>query len=59
MKKFGKEVNTFVFDDYIILGLAKDWINAFGELPKFESFIDKNGRLILKSTKSIIPKRKS
>jgi len=53
MKKFGKEVGTFLFDEYVILGLHKDWINAFGELPKFESMIDGKGHLVLKSTMSI------
>ena len=38
---------------YLILGLSKDWIKVFDELPKFESMIDKKGRLILRSTKSI------
>ena len=53
MKKFGKETRTFLFDDYVIMSLHKDWINAFGELPKFESMIDGKGHLVLKSTKSI------
>jgi len=53
MKKFGKETSTFLFEDYLVLGLEKKWMELFGELPKFESMIDKNGRLVLKSTKSI------
>ena len=53
MKKFGKEIETYLFDEYVVLGLHKDWINAFGELPKFETMLDSQGRLILKSTKSI------
>lgn len=53
MKKFGKEVGTFLFDEYLVLGLDKKWLDIFGEPPKFESMIDKNGKLILKSTKSI------
>ena len=53
MKKFGNQVSTFLFEDYLVLGLEKKWLEVFGELPKFESMLDKNGRLILKSTKSI------
>ena len=45
MKKFGKEIETYLFDEYVVLGLHKDWINAFGELPKFETMIDGQGRL--------------
>ena len=53
MKKFGNKVNAFLFDDYLVLGLDKKWLEVFRELPSFESMIDKNGKLILKSTKSI------
>ena len=53
MKKFGKEIETYLFDEYVVLGLHKDWIKAFGELPKFETMLDSHGRLVLKSTKSI------
>ncbi len=53
MKKIQESVSTFLFDEYLILGLSKKWIEIFGELPKFDAILDKNGKLILKSTKSI------
>jgi len=53
MKKFGKEIKTILFDEYVLLSLHKDWMKAFGDLPKFESLLDSKGRLILKSTSSI------
>ena len=53
MKKIQDNVQTFLFDDYLILGLNKKWIEVFGEIPKFNAMLDKNGKLILKSTKSI------
>ena len=53
MKKIQDNVQTFLLDDYLILGLHKKWIEVFGELPKFNVILDKNGKLILKSTKSI------
>ncbi len=53
MKKFGNKVNAFLFDEFLVLGLDKKWLEIFGELPSFESMIDDSGRLILKSTKSI------
>ena len=35
------EVGTFLFDDYLILGLSKKWLQLLGETPKFEALIDK------------------
>jgi hypothetical protein len=52
------EVGTFLFDDYLILGLSKKWLQLLGETPKFEALIDKKGKLILRSTTSI-PNTKS
>ena len=34
MKKFGKEIETYLFDEYVVLGLHKDWIKVLGEIPK-------------------------
>lgn len=53
MKKIQDNIQTFLFDDYLLLGLNKKWIEVFGEMPKFNAMLDKNGKLILKSTKSI------
>ena len=36
MKKFGKEIETHLFDEYVVLGLHKDWIKAFGELQNLK-----------------------
>jgi len=47
------EVGTFLFDDYLILGLSKKWMQLLGDTPRFEALIDKKGKLILRSTTSI------
>jgi len=52
------EVGTFLFDDYLILGLSKKWMQLLGTTPRFEVLIDKKGKLILRSTTSI-PNTKS
>lgn len=47
-----KEVGTVqanLFDDYLIVGLDKKWINVFGGLPVFRIIIDDKGRLCLQS----------
>lgn len=51
MKKIG-QANTFLFEDHIILSFSKDWIEQFGELPKFDILLDDSGKLHLRSTKS-------
>ena len=53
MKKIKENIGTFLFDDYLVLGLHKKWIELFGEIPKFNVTLDKNRKLVLKSTKSI------
>lgn len=52
MKKLG-EFDSFLFENHIIISLDKKWLEAFGELPKFEAVIDDKGKLHIKSTKSI------
>jgi len=52
MEKVGK-AKTTLFEDFLVLGLHKDWMDVFGELPKFEVQIDSKKRLHLISTKSI------
>ena len=49
------EVSSYLFLDHIILALSKDWLNLFGELPKFVVFFDTKGRLTLRTTKSVKP----
>lgn len=53
MKKIQENVRTILFDEYLILGLNKKWIGVFNEMPMFDVMLDKQGRLVLKSTKSI------
>lgn len=53
MKKIQENVRTLLFDQYLILGLSKKWTEVFNEIPKFDAMLDKHGRLVLKSTKSI------
>ena len=37
-----------LFEDYIILGLTKEWSKFFKDKPYFDVEIDNKGRLILK-----------
>ena len=46
MKKVDKII-PYIFENYLIISLSKDWINVFDEVPKFEVFIDNKKRLIL------------
>lgn len=52
MEKVGKATAT-LFEGFLVVGLHKDWLDVFGELPEFEVKIDNNRRLHLISTKSI------
>ncbi len=57
MEKVGK-AKTTLFEGFLVLGLDKDWLDVFGELPEFEVQIDNKRKLHLLSTKSI-PNTKS
>lgn len=35
MQKVGK-AKTTLFEDALVLGLAKEWLDVFGELPEFD-----------------------
>jgi len=59
MLKIGKEIGTTLFGDFLVLGLSKQWLNAFGELPKFGATLDKDGKLHLVSTKPILRSKKN
>jgi len=52
MQKAGKATTT-MFEGFLVLGLHKDWLDVFGELPEFEVQIDNKKKLHLISTKSI------
>ena len=52
MEKVGK-AKTTLFEDFLVLGLAKEWLDVFGELPEFDVQIDNKRRLHIISTKSI------
>ncbi len=47
------DVTSYLFEDYIIVSLSKDWLNAFGKLPDFEVLIDNLGKLHLRSKQTI------
>jgi len=34
MKKFGNQVSVFLFEDYLILGLEKKWLEVFISILK-------------------------
>jgi len=40
-------VIPYLFDNYLLIPLSKDWINIFGKVPQFEAFIDNKKRLVL------------
>jgi len=48
MKELGK-VQTYLFDDHVIISFDKKWINLFGGLPVFRIIIDNENRLCLQS----------
>ena len=48
MKELGK-VQSYLFDEHIIIYFDKKWINLFGGLPVFKIIIDSKGRLCLQS----------
>jgi|APSaa5957512535_1039671.scaffolds.fasta_scaffold14406_3 hypothetical protein len=50
MKELGK-VQSYLFDDHVIVSFDKEWINLFGGLPVFSITIDDAGKLCLQSQK--------
>ena len=40
-------ISPLLFNESLIIALAKDWINHFQSVPKFDVSIDKKGRLLL------------
>lgn len=46
-------ITPLLFEDRLILSLDKKWIEQFGGIPEFTISIDKNGKLELRSTKSV------
>ncbi|PBO85839.1 MAG: hypothetical protein COA77_01365 [Thaumarchaeota archaeon] len=41
------KITPYLFEEYLIIPLHKDWINVYKTIPTFEVRIDKEGRLIL------------
>ena len=48
MKELGK-VQSYLFDEHVIVSFDKKWINLFGGLPVFRIIIDDEGKLCLQS----------
>jgi len=46
MKKI-TEVKSYLFDNYLIVSLSKDWVNVFGEIPRFKVVLDNKKQLCL------------
>lgn len=47
------EITPYFFEGKLIISLSKEWIESFGNIPKFEVKIDKNKKLVLQSKSSI------
>jgi hypothetical protein len=47
-----------LFEENLIISFAKDWINQFSEIPKFNVMINNNGKLCLTSIDSITKREK-
>jgi len=48
MRVLGK-VQSYLFDEHVIVSFDKKWIDLFGGLPVFKIIIDDKGRLCLQS----------
>ena len=51
MEKIG-EFGSFLFEGYIVILLHKEWLDLFGEIPRFEIKLDNKRKLCIVSTKS-------
>ena len=49
-RKIGK-FQVYQLENYLVLGLSKEWMKLFKGNPTFEVEINRNGRLILKGPK--------
>ena len=43
------QVQSYLFDEHVIVSFDKKWINLLGGLPVFKIIIDDKGRLCLQS----------
>jgi len=43
------QVQSYLFDEHVIVSFEKEWINLLGGLPVFKIIIDDKGRLCLQS----------
>lgn len=46
-------ISPLLFEESLIIALAKDWINHFQSVPKFDVSIDKKGRLCIISEEGL------
>jgi len=48
MKKLA-EITPLLFEDHLIISIKKDWIDVWGQIPKFSVAVGKDSQLIIKS----------
>ena len=46
-------VSPLLFEQSLIIVLAKDWINQFSSVPQFDVSINKKGKLCIISTEEL------
>lgn len=49
-------VSTHRFDEFLVLGFSKKWLQIFEDPPKFKVTIEDDGKLYLISTESVYKK---
>ena len=54
MKKITK-VDSYLFDNFVLIAFSKDWINLMNAIPQFDVLIDEDSKLHLVS-KQVIKK---
>jgi len=48
MKKIGV-VNPYLFEDFLLISIKKEWLNVWEKIPNFLVFVGKDSQLIIKS----------
>jgi hypothetical protein len=46
-------ITPLLFEQCLIIALAKDWIEQFSSIPQFDVSIDKKGKLCIISTEAL------
>ena len=44
---------SYLFEEYLIISLSKEWISLFNCIPEFEGEMDKDGKLHLVSKQKV------